>query len=369
MTTSSLAAALFWICNAIAAGAISSLSFLSVREALTTATVCLRVPDDVSSVPSLRKVAAKRGLLIGAATEAVPLVREPDFASLLGNQFSMLATENRMKFNIIHPERERYDFTQADVIVKFAQANQMAVRGHCFVWHEHFPGWLNSADIPTTIAEQIVREHIETVMRRYAGKVAYWDVVNEAISDDGHMRETKWKSLLGEDYIAKAFRWSRVADPNAKLFLNDFGIEAICPKSDKFYEVVRQLLADKVPIDGLGFQMHLNLAAGLSTASLQLNLKRFASLGLELHITEMDVSLAGPGVTTGTLLKQGQMYREVLEAALQFPEFKALVFWGASDRHSWLTGSKQPPDAPLLFDNDLCPKPAYFGVLQAIRPH
>lgn len=363
-----LAAFLLWLFGGLLSSANTAADTLSIKDALTTESAALVVRADPGSTTRLRDVAAAHGLLIGAATEAVTLVREPDFASLLGNQFSLLTTENRLKFNIVHPSRDIYNFEQADVIVRFAEANRMAVRGHCFIWHEHFPSWLAAADISTTEAEQLVREHIHKIMQRYAGRILYWDVVNEPITDDGKMRDTKWRSLLGDDYIAKAFRWAREADPHAKLFLNDFGIETVCPKSDKFYEVVQGLQAAKIPLDGLGFQMHLNLGAGLSTTSLQQNLRRFAALGLELHVTEMDVSLDRTGVASETLQRQAAMYRDVLETTLEFPAFKAIVFWGASDRHSWLTRKISPPDAPLLFDRELRPKPAFDGVLQALQP-
>jgi endo-1,4-beta-xylanase len=319
-----------------------------------------------TEIPRLRDVATSRGVFIGAATEAIPLLREPSFAAMMAGEFNMLATENRLKFNIIHPARDRYDFSQGDAIVNFARANGMQVRGHCLVWHEHFPPWLAMPGVTTTTVEQAFRDHIRTVMRHYRGKLQCWDVVNEAIADDGKMRDTKWRGLLGADYIENAFKWAREADPEVKLFINDFGVETMCPKSDRYYTVIRDLLARGVPIDGIGFQMHLNLGAGLSTTSLNQNLQRFAALGLDIHITEMDVSLDRTGVTSTTLERQAEMYREVLKVAFSFPEVKAVIFWGASDRHSWLVQPHRPKDAPLLFDDAMQPKPAFRGVLQAL---
>lgn len=365
--TSLTAAILIWLSIATIGAADKAINLAAVHTALTAPIASLHKPKIPAEPGPLRDAAARRGLLIGAATEALPLLREDDFADLFATQFNLLTTENRLKFNIVHPQRDRYDFTQADAIVRFAEANNILVRGHCFIWHEHFPSWLESRSMSTTEAQRLLQEHIRTVMRHYNGRVKYWDVINEPIADNGTMRDTKWRRLLGDDYIALALRWAREADPDAKLFINDFGAETICPKSDKLLAVLRDLQARKVPLDGVGFQMHLNLAAGLSTASLQQNLKRFAALGLEMHVTEMDVSLNGTGVTTETLRRQAGMYHDVLETVLKFPQVKAIVFWGASDRHSWLTSNKQAHDAPLLFDRELQPKPAYYAVVSLLR--
>lgn len=368
MSGYALFAFFLWLTNAMLSPSMNAaMDRMAIQEAATTATLAALKIEQPAEPTSLRKLGADRGLMIGAAVEALPLVREADFARLLVSQFSLLSTENRLKFSIVHPQRDRYDFEQGDVIIRFAEANHLAVRGHTLVWHDMLANWVTASNLSTTEAGAVLHDHIRTVMQRYAGRIPYWDVVNEVVADDGSMRNTPWRRMLGEGYIAQAFRWAREADPHARLFLNDFGIETICPKSDTFYRLVQRLQAEHVPLDGIGFQMHLSLAGGLSTQSLQQNLKRFAGLGLDIHITEIDVSLDQTGVTSATLQRQAEMYRDVLETVLQFPQVKAIVFWGAADRHSWKTVNKKVPDAPLLFDADLHPKPARDAVAEVLR--
>ena len=191
-----------------------------------------------------------------------------------------------------------------------------------------------------------------------------WDVVNEAVSDDGAgLRDTVFRQKLGDGYIAEAFRLAREVDPAALLFYNDYGGEGMGAKSNRIFELLRSLLADGVPIDGVGLQMHVSANSRPSDASIAANMRRLADLGLRVHISEMDVKVNGvAGSTDQKLDAQKSAYKSIVAVCLAEPRCEAVPFWGVTDAHSWIAG-----DTPLLFDAQYAPKPAYAGVLDALR--
>jgi len=326
-----------------------------------------------ASVPApvpLRELMEARGRLIGAAADADALKSEPDYARVLSSQFGMLTPENAMKFDAVHPRPgqgpESYDFSQADALVSFARAHRMLVRGHTLVWHRALPAWAQGSFTPARRRE-ILQNHIETVVGHFRGQVYCWDVVNEALDDGGRLRRTVWSSL-GPDYIADAFGWAHGADPGAKLFYNEYVSEDSPAKTEALFELLKELKARGVPIDGVGFQMHLT--ATRRHGDFGALLHRFASLGLEIHITELDVSSVyldtvirsalGSANGSGESAVQAQVYGRALESCLSEPACKAFVLWGFTDKHSWL-----PAFQPLIFDSDYRAKPA-FDVLENI---
>lgn len=310
--------------------------------------------------PPLRALAEKRGLQIGAAVEPSLLWQEPEYGTVLAREFNLVVAENVMKWGALQTSRGQFNFAAADLLLDFAQKNRMAVRGHTLVWHQQLPRWMYGSFSPAEM-EAILREHIQAVVGRYRGRIAYWDVVNEAIGDDARPRLTPFAVL--PDYIERAFRLARAADPQAKLFYNDYGAEGLGPKSDAIYALLKGLKEKGVPIDGVGFQAHLDLSFSPTGARIAENLERFARLGLEIHITEMDVRLSGPGSRAERLEKQAQIYQEVLQICLRQPRCKAFTLWGVTDGHSWRAASE-----PLIFDTDYRPKPAYFALQRALQP-
>lgn len=311
------------------------------------------------SGPPLRTLAEKRGLQIGAAVEPNLLLQDPEYARVLAREFNLLVAENVMKWGALQTARGQFNFGAADLLVDFAQKNQMAIRGHTLVWHQQLPRWIYDRFTPAEM-EAILRQHIQTVVGRYRGKIAYWDVANEVIGDDARPRTTPFDIL--PDYLEKAFRYARAADPKAKLFYNDYGAEGLGPKSDAIYALLRSLKEKGVPLDGVGFQAHLDLNFSPEAARMAENLERFARLGLEIHITEMDVRLSGPGSRAERLRKQAQIYQEVLQVCLRQPRCKVFTLWGVSDAYSWRAASE-----PLIFDADYQPKPAYFALQRTLQ--
>jgi endo-1,4-beta-xylanase len=330
-----------------------------------------------TSVPSgqartLRSLATRRGILVGTAVEASHL-EDPRNAEILAEEFSCIEPENQMKFGLIHPQRDSYDFEGPDRTVEFAEAHGMKARGHTLVWHNQQPDWIEDGTLQPTGLADALHSHIETVMARYKGRLFAWDVVNEAFEDDGSMRSTVWYDKpgigfahSGVRYIEQAFIWARDADPTARLLYNDYNAETVCAKSDAIYEMSADFKARNVPLDGIGLQMHLELPFSRPEvlASFKANLARFSELGLDIHITELDVRLNDGG--DETLRSQAELYRKVFEIALSEERCNLIQFWGFTDRYSWVPGFFKGQGWPLLWDGDYQKKPCYHAVCDAL---
>lgn len=303
---------------------------------------------------------------------------------LIVQQFNSLTPENAMKMGPIHPEENRYSWNDADSIVAFAQQHGLRVRGHNLCWHSQTPAWMfvdnNGNAVSKEVLLQRLKEHITTVVSRYKGKVYAWDVVNEAISDkpDEYLRPSKWYQICGEDYIAKAFEYAHEADPNALLFYNDYN-EINAVKREKMYKLVKSLRDAGVPINGIGLQAHWAINEP-SEPQLDSTINRFASLGLKVQITELDISVypkehmarerrAEDADTTYTPERAAKQTQEYAMCFALFRKYKDVIsgvtFWNVSDRSSWLDNFpvKGRKDHPLLFDENLKPKEAFSQVV------
>ena len=314
----------------------------------------------------LRDLADARGLLVGVAVNEAPLREDPAYRDLLAREFNVVTPENAMKFGRLSHERGHYHFEDADAIVGFAESHGMRVRGHTLVWHMLQPEWLTEGAFSRQEWLDILREHIFTVMTRYRGRVFAWDVVNEALAEDGSLRDTIWLRGAGEEYLEQAFRWAHEADPAALLFYNDYCADDLSPKSDSVYRLLRRLLERDVPIHGVGLQMHLELEKPPRPKQIGKNIARLSALGLQVHVTEMDVRMKTPA-TPAKLVSQARIYRRVLRACLRRGECQACVFWGLGDGHSWIPEFFPGEGAALLFDDLSRPKPACRAVQRTIR--
>src|SRR5262249_16699506 len=252
-----------------------------------------------------------------------------------------------------------WPFDPADRLVDFAVAHGMRVHGHTLVWHRQRPAWL-TLELTQRQVEHAIASHIETLVGRYAGRIPSWDVVNEAIGDDGSLRDTYFLRTCGPDYIAAAFRGAHHADPRARLYYNDYGAEGLGVKSDGVYALVRNLLDASVPTHGIGLQMPLRAPRPTAPADIAANVDRLLALGLEVRVSEMDVAIRKVRAGDPLAVQRG-VYHDTLAACVGRPGFTGVTFWGVHDLHSWI-----PRDAPLLFDRAYAPKPAYFGVRDAL---
>ncbi|MBW4648267.1 MAG: endo-1,4-beta-xylanase [Kastovskya adunca ATA6-11-RM4] len=342
----------------------SSLMLLALGAVLTLSLMCSTQATNLN----LRSLAQKQGLNIGAAVLTGVLQKEPTYRRVLAREFNMLTPENHMKFKPLHPERDRYDFAPADVLVDFAKENDMQVRGHTLVWHHSLPEWLEKGEWTREELMAILQEHIYTVVERYRGQVVEWDVVNEAIADDASLRKSIWLNVIGSDYIEMAFRWAHEADPTVKLFYNDYGSEGINSKSDAIYALVKSLRDRHVPIDGVGLQMHVRADKPPSAEKVAANMKRLGELGLEVHITEMDVKIEhATGTLEEKLTAQANVYRDMMQVCLTAENCDTFVLWGFTDLHSWIPRYLKQPDSPLIFDKFYNPKPAYDALVEVLN--
>lgn len=306
--------------------------------------------------PHLSTLAAAQGMYIGTAIKADKL-GEPGYSDTLKREFNIITPENETKWASIHPQPDLYDFDDTDAIVDFAQSHGIAVHGHTLCWHSQNPAWLTEGRTTRTGMINRLRQHIHTVVGRYAGRIAVWDVVNEAVVNHG-LRETFWHRLIGPDYIDMAFQFAHEADPNAILIINDYSIEPVNAKSTVLYHLVRDLLERQVPVHGVGMQMHLILKDVLDYQSFTENMRRFSDLGLQIYITEMDVRIREP-ITDASLADQAIIYANVLARCLEEPACLGFQTWGFTDKYSWIPGFFTGFNDALIFDRLYLPKPAY----------
>ena len=347
----------------------------SLRLVLSLALLCAAGVN--SFAQSLRRRADARGVLVGAAVDPRRL-GEPEYAETLAREFNMVEPENVMKWGTIRPDLDTFNFGPGDRVVRFARAHRMKVRGHCLLWSEYNPRWLEKGGFTPEQLNAILREHVFKVMRHYSGEVFVWDVVNESFLADGSVETSVWYDApgiglkgKGTAYIERAFRWAREADPKALLFYNDYDTEGVNPKSDAVYEMVKDFKRRGVPIDGVGIQAHIVDLDNRDIDSFAANLERLAALGLQIHVTEMDVGLPvdarGNVLDPEDLKRQADIYRRLAEACFRQPRCTAFQTWGFTDKYSWIPEyTKGRKGAPLLFDRDYAPKPAYTSVVNAL---
>ena len=324
---------------------------------------------------------------MGAAADASeenpdPLTTDPLYTSTLGIQYSMAEPENNMKWATIHPGQTTFNFKPGDELVTFAQAHQMQVRGHNLCWEVYNPAWVTTLAATATPATMsgVLQDHINTVVTHYKGAVFAWDVVNEAVSDTQGstgtaMKDSIWYNqpgigVTGTGYVEQALRWAHAADPNALLFYNDYNIEDSGAKFNAVYAMVKDFVARGVPINGVGIQMHITTGSFPSTAGLTKNIQALAALGLQVHITEMDVRIpvdSSGNATAANLQAQAQTYQRILTVCLQNPACTAFQTWGFTDKHSWIPGSYPGFGAALPFDTSYQPKPAFDSLINTLQ--
>lgn len=306
-----------------------------------------------------------------------------DEANLIKQQFNSLTAENAMKMTSLQPKEGVFNWAAADSIIDFAIKNKMKVRGHTLCWHKQTPDWFfvgpNGERASKELLLKRLKTHIQAVMTRYKSKVHAWDVVNEAVDDEpkNYLRRSKWYEIAGEDYIAKAFEYAHEADPAAQLFYNDYNAER-SDKGENIYRLLKSLKEKGITVNGIGLQSHWSIFSP-SKLELETAIEKFSSLGLKIHITELDISIYPwepnerakrvdevETYTAALEQKQAEKYEMVFGV---FRKYKNVIhnvtFWNVSDRYTWLDyfpvdGRK---DYPLLFDTNLHPKKAYWKVI------
>ena len=290
---------------------------------------------------------------------------------LLLKHFSSITAENIMKPRYLSPSEDKFTFKKADNLVNYALKNNKKVRGHTLLWHQENAEWMfydnNGNKVTKDVLLKRLGKYIKTVVSRYKGKIYAWDVVNEVIDGPG-LRKSDWFDIIGEEYIEKAFIYAHEADPKAKLFINEYDITDKV-KSETLYNLVKKLIDKKVPIHGIGMQFHITLEYPSLQAIIK-SLQKFSDLGLEIHITELDMSLnTDPNLKKGNapedlLIRQAHRYKELFDVFKKYKNITNVTFWGFHDGHTWLTYIPvKKIDWPLLFDKNFKTKYAYWGLI------
>jgi endo-1,4-beta-xylanase len=328
-------------------------------------------PDPLTG--PLRDLAEPQGVQIGAAADAGLLLNNEQYRTVLGREFNAVTPENAMKWNPVRPSRDEFDFEAPDSLVAFAAENDMDVRGHTLVWHSQLPDWIENYHGQEDTLRTILENHIKTVVNHYEeeypGQVSRWDVVNEVI-EGTQLRNSIWLETIGEEYIALAFEWANEANPDAELYYNDYGIAGGGSKADAVYDLVSGLVNDGVPIDGVGFQSHLNTEnPAPSDEDLVNNMERYQDLGLDVAITEIDVRipLGSDGEPSDDQLStQADYYERFLNTCLFVDNCTEFRIWGFTDAESWIPEHFDGYGAALIFDEQYNKKPAYNRILKVL---
>lgn len=342
-------------------------------------------------VPALKDVFKDHFLIGGAPNRSVVTGRDPNAAAIVEKHFNTITAENDLKWQLIHPRPDRYNWEPADSFVAFGEKNRAFVIGHCLVWHAQTPRWVFQDDSGGEITRDALlarmKDHIMTVVGRYKGRIKGWDVVNEALDEDGTLRNSPWRRIIGEgsedqkyDFIECAFRWAHEADSDAELYYNDYNLETSKAKCDGAVALVEHLKSKGLRIDGVGLQLHGGLTHP-SVEGLEYAITSLATAGVKVMITELDirtqargyrgadisrVSRAGTDDPTAaaaeTQKKLADKYAEIFSVLLAHKkDITRVTFWGVYDKTSWIGGS------PLLFDRNCLPKEAFFAVVNAAR--
>jgi endo-1,4-beta-xylanase len=324
--------------------------------------------------------------LIGVAVS--PRALKTDEAALITAQFNSMTAENAMKMGPIHPREKEYNWAGGDSIAAFAKRNNMKLRGHTLCWHNQTPPWLFKTENGDTVTKAVLldrlKEHITAVVSRYKGSIYAWDVVNEAISDrtGEYLRPSIWQRICGDEYITKAFEYAHATDPDALLFYNDYN-ETNPEKREKIYRLVKSLKDAGVPIHGVGLQGHWSIYEPTAEV-LDQTLHRFSDLGLQVQITELDISIHAKEhgrrerkpedslsiFTPEKETLQIERYKTCFDLFRKYKHaLSSVTFWNVSDRNSWLDNFpvRGRKDYPLLFDKELKPKKAFWGVVDFLK--
>ncbi|MCL6592025.1 MAG: endo-1,4-beta-xylanase, partial [Firmicutes bacterium] len=285
------------------------------------------------------------------------------FTSVAAAEFNMVTPENAMKWDATEPSQNNFTYGDADRLVSWAQSHGWKIHGHTLVWHSQTPSWVQN--LSASALQSAMYNHIDNVMGHFKGKIVVWDVVNEAFNEDGSYRASFWYNKLGKSFIENAFIRARAADPGAKLIYNDYNLEATGSKSNAAYNMLKDFKSRGIPVDGIGFQMHLDIQYSFNYNDFASNMQRFADLGLEIYITEMDVRVSS-NPSSAELQTQADYYKGVIQKCMAQPAVKAIQIWGFTDKYSWVPQTFPGRGAALIFDSNYNPKPAYYAVQTAL---
>ena len=358
---------------------------LSVNALLSVSCMAQNGNESKGNIPSLKEV-FKNDFYIGAAlNRSQAEERNPEAAALISQQFNVATPENDMKAEIIHPEWDQYNFEPADKLVEYCKKNGIKINAHTLIWHSQLPRFVRGIKDADSV-RMYLTNHIKTVAGRYDGKVLSWDVVNEALNEDGTMRKSIFLDKMGEDFVTEAFRIAQQAAPNTELYYNDYNIEQPKKRAGAIM-IIKKIQAAGVRIDGVGIQGHWHLGK-VPFEDIEASIKEFSALGIKVMFTELDIEVlqrnfsgadVGQRTSSNPALNpyvnglpdsvQQQLATDYENLFRLFLKYKdnvgRITFWGVSDGNSWLNGwpVRGRTNYPLLFDRSYKPKPAFYKVV------
>ncbi len=305
---------------------------------------------------------------VGASVSVSLMKNNSKYSGVVTKEYNSITAENAMKFGGLHPAENTFFWTDADYLVSYAQANNKRIHGHTLNWYTSLPAWVTSYVGDSTAWENLLKTHIQTVVTHFKGKVASWDVVNEAFNDDGTLRNSIWVQKLGADYIARCFQYANQADPDALLFYNDYGNEYSSAKRTAIFNLITNFKSRGIPIHGIGMQFHMTYTQ--SDANISAAISSAVSTGLKVHISELDIRVNNDKtftVFTSTLAtQQAAKYKFVVQSYNTIPASQkyGITTWNVGDADSWIPAWLGAPDWPLPFDGNYLRKPAYRAIIE-----
>lgn len=309
---------------------------------------------------------------MGAAVSVNLMKNNTKYNSVVTKEYNSITAENAMKFDALHPAENTFSWADADYLVNYAQTNNKRIHGHTLNWYNAVPSWVTNFVGDSTAWENLLKTHIQTVVTHFKGKVTSWDVVNEAFSDDGTIRNTIWVQKLGPDYVARCFQYARQADPDAVLCYNDYGHEYSSAKRNAISNMIASFKTRGIPIDCIGLQFHMTYTQ--SDANISAAINSAAATGLNVHISELDVRLNDAKVqgfilTPALSAQQAARYKYVAKAYNAIPASQqfGITTWNVGDADSWIPAWLGAPDYPLPFDKNYLRKDAYRGIIEGVK--
>ncbi|TBU33423.1 endo-1,4-B-xylanase A [Dichomitus squalens] len=315
-----------------------------------------------SGLNKLAQAAGKK--YFGTATDNSELT-DTAYTAILDNivEFGQLTAANSMKWDATEPTRGTFTFSSGDQIANLAKANGQLLRGHNCVWYNQLPSWVSNGQFTAADLTTVIQNHCGTLVGHYKGQVYSWDVINEPFNDDGTWRTDVFYNTLGTSYVEIALNAARAADPNAKLYINDYNIEQTGAKATAMLNLVKSLKSSGVPIDGVGFQCHF--IVGEVPTSFQSVLEQFTAAGVEVAITELDIRMPTPA-SQANLQQQQKDYQSVVQACMNVEGCVGITLWDFTDKYSWVPSTFSGQGAACPWDQNLVKKPAYSGIVAAL---
>jgi endo-1,4-beta-xylanase len=349
---------------------------ISLSVLFTACTTLFNIASSQTNAPNL--YSSNAGYLksvvpfpVGAAVNINLLRKNPLYRTTVIKQFNSITAENAMKFGKLHPADGVFRWGDADELVDFAYNNNLRIHGHTLIWSANNPKWINDYQGTRQDWKQLLKTHIQTIVKHFKGKVLSWDVVNEAFNDNGTYKNSVWLKNIGPEYIALAFQYAHEADPAALLFYNDYGHEYGGRKVESILKMVNEFKRNKVPIHGLGLQMHI--VVRMSNGAVAKSIQVASNTGLLVHISELEISVRYKMpksflLSDSLAQEQADKYKAIFLAFRKIPKRQqfGITTWNVGDKDAFRNSAGKNYDHPMMFDVNYEPKQAFKSVINAM---